>query len=455
MTQTVLKNKSFDEVEEAGVKLRVSLSVNSPRKTELFYDKNLSLARLLVTSVLHEYVKSGDSVLKPVKCLEAIGNIGAAGLLWKKFVDGIHVTVNATNTTSLEVIRQNANDNGITVDKITNKDPCALMYNEDFNFVYLDCHTSASHYFDAVFRNLPRDGIVAITTKDDPSLQTLNPDGALRNYHGLIGRTSYINELGVRLVIAAMARSASKYRKGIEVLLCGFFKNTFLIIVKAIKGSQHADSSLRKICRLAHCSMCEERAFYPPTNDFGDPKTLLSCDCSTKHNSNLAVVLGPVWTSEIFKVPLLKIMIKNETFRSQKAVIDFLLTLLEESMSIEASTSKPVEEKSNLEDKFSKTSDEPPTKIKKVKSASDNGVLCGENGPLIRSEDEIEDNVTPPFYYNIIRLSVHSSLNLKNMKKIVLALRNAGYKASRTHFCKESVRTNANKEQITQVIENC
>ncbi|XP_039287886.1 TRMT1-like protein [Nilaparvata lugens] len=201
--------------------------------------------------------------------LEAIGSIGAASLIWKKYVAGIHVTVNATNTTSLEVINQNAIKNDIVLDKITNEDPCALIYNEDFNFVYLDCHTSASHYFDAVFKNVPRDGIVAITTKDDPSLQTLNPDGALRNYHGLIGRTSYINELGVRLVIAAITRSASKYRKGIEVQLCGFFKNTFLIIVKAIKGAQNADNSLRKICKLAHCNMCEERAFYPSTSEFG------------------------------------------------------------------------------------------------------------------------------------------------------------------------------------------
>lgn len=85
------------------------------------------------------------------------------------------------------------------------------MYALHFFIVYLfsrhiDCHTEASHYFDPVFKNLPRNGVLVVTTKDDSSLYGQNPETALRNYGGVITKTSYAKELAVRLVIAAMVR---------------------------------------------------------------------------------------------------------------------------------------------------------------------------------------------------------------------------------------------------------
>jgi len=71
---------------------------------------------------------------------------------------------------------------------------------------YLDCHTSASHFFDAAFRSIVRGGILAITTKDDCALYGRNPDVALRNYGGRIGKTMYSKELALRLIIAGMVR---------------------------------------------------------------------------------------------------------------------------------------------------------------------------------------------------------------------------------------------------------
>jgi tRNA G26 N,N-dimethylase Trm1 len=69
----------------------------------------------------------------------------------------------------------------------------------------LDCHVNAAHYLDSAFRNLPKGGILAITTTDDAALHA-NPDTALKNYGGFIARTFYSKELAGRLLLAAMAR---------------------------------------------------------------------------------------------------------------------------------------------------------------------------------------------------------------------------------------------------------
>jgi tRNA G26 N,N-dimethylase Trm1 len=59
---------------------------------------------------------------------------------------------------------------------------------------------------DSAFRNLPKNGILAITTTDDAALHAITPEIALRNYEGFVVRTFYSKELAVRLFLAAVAR---------------------------------------------------------------------------------------------------------------------------------------------------------------------------------------------------------------------------------------------------------
>lgn len=62
--------------------------------------------------------------------------------------------------------------------------------------------------------------------------------------------------------------------------------------------------------------------------------------------------------------------------------------------------------------------------------------------------------VTPPFYYNLPRHSPKGP-HLLPIDKVIQALNKAGYKASRTHFDREAVRTNADAVQLMNVIQNC
>lgn len=71
---------------------------------------------------------------------------------------------------------------------------------------YIECTTEGSTYFDSVFRNLPRNGIFAITSWDDPAMFARPPEPALRNYSGHITRTFYASELAIRLILSEMAR---------------------------------------------------------------------------------------------------------------------------------------------------------------------------------------------------------------------------------------------------------
>jgi tRNA G26 N,N-dimethylase Trm1 len=61
-------------------------------------------------------------------------------------------------------------------------------------------------------------------------------------------------------------RAAARYNKGLVVLCSVAFKSSFTVLVTVKRGSAHANKSIQNIRKLIHCSMCEDRAFYPDTN---------------------------------------------------------------------------------------------------------------------------------------------------------------------------------------------
>jgi len=57
----------------------------------------------------------------------------------------------------------------------------------------------------------------------------------------------------------------------------------------------------------------------------------------------------------------------------------------------------------------------------------------------------------PPFYFNLHRHSPKGP-KLLPIDTVIQCLRNAGYRASRTHFDREAVRTNANLSNLVTVL---
>lgn len=171
------------------------------------------------------------------------------------------------------------------------------------HFRFLNCKTSASHYMDSVFSKASNNTVLAITTSEDPSLYWQSANLALRNYGGVIVRTSYFRELGIRLVIAELVRAAARYGKGLRVLCCASFKaqQSFTIIVRVEKAPKAAVECLSAIKRLLHCRVCEDRRFLP-NSEFAveTPASLLSCECSKNSLTRVVNELGPVWSGTIF-----------------------------------------------------------------------------------------------------------------------------------------------------------
>ncbi|KAL1132026.1 hypothetical protein AAG570_011636, partial [Ranatra chinensis] len=276
---------------------------------------------------------------------------------------------------------------------------------------FLDCNSDASSFLDAAFRNIARNSLLVLTTKDDPSLQASNPEVALRHYGGHIIRTCYSKELGIRLVLAAMARSAAKWNKAIIVVCCATFKSSFTIAVRVQKGPQHANSCLQNIRMLSHCLTCEERKFHPvdtgfPVGKVRNVTNILATECL--HGKHVVKHLGPLWAGDIFDADFIENTIKN-------SITDDLTT---------ESLLKSIFEEARCP---SKVAGESHGKRKKM------------------------DINTPPFYFNLHKHHPKVPYQ-KNINKVIEELKKLGYRASRTHFDRLAVRTDAPLEKLYEVM---
>ena len=87
-----------------------------------------------------------------------------------------------------------------------------------------------------------------------------------------------------------------------------------------------------------------------------------------------------------------------------------------------------------------------------VRSGNQLAVLTVKNAnnkPTVAVESDRQP--APPFYFNLHRHSPKGP-RLLPVDTVIQFLRNAGYRASRTHFDREAVRTNANLSNLITVL---
>lgn len=449
-----------EEIEEHGVKINIKGTIQAPKRNEVMFNSDMVVNRSLVLCALAVYSESGKCVNGKVRCVDALGATGVSGLAWARQLPKVSVIINDQLPAATQRIQENAATNDLHIE-ITTEDVSVLLHQRPFDFIFLDCYGSSVHYLDAAFRNVPKYGILAITSTDDAALYGKAADVTLRNYGGYVVKTSYAKELAARLVLASVVRAAAKCNKGVEVLCCVALKSFITVIVRVIRGPSTANKCVRKIRRIIHCCMCEDRAFYPQTvYPLELPYSLLSCDCRSKSAGKLAVELGPVWCDEIFDPSFCQAMLsKASSLQLPHKVTSLLTTIVSEARCKDHPDSEGGigGDKENtltegLEDSLAGVEDEEEEE-EGLHGHSCHSVEDETDGetPTKRLKTEHLVLRSPAFYFNLHRHSPKGH-DLGKINKVVDFLRNAKHKASRTHFDPEAIRTSCTLAEFTNLL---
>lgn len=71
---------------------------------------------------------------------------------------------------------------------------------------HLDPFGSSVNFLDAAFSNLPKDGILSVTSTDVSAFLGKCPQVTMRHYNGHVIKCEYQPELACRLILASLAR---------------------------------------------------------------------------------------------------------------------------------------------------------------------------------------------------------------------------------------------------------
>lgn len=235
-----------------------------------------------------------------------------------------------------------------------------------------------------------------------------NTDSSFSNYGGVCAKAEYSHEVALRLVLNSLAQAAARYGRTITPLIS-------LSIDFYVRLFVRVDSKPVEVKRLASqtgivyiCNFCETPVTQPfgkvlekpsKNGDFsntvyrsaGGPKASADCEeCGSPQH-----VAGPMWLGPI----------QDPTFVSRVL------------KSIEA-------DKAHY------------------------GTYPRMNGMLTMAHDELPD----PFYFTSNKIHGFAHTSAGPTKQVVSALLNAGYKVSRSHAAPGSVKTDAPRAFVCDIV---
>ncbi|MDG5777830.1 tRNA (guanine(26)-N(2))-dimethyltransferase [Haloarculaceae archaeon H-GB2-1] len=176
----------------------------------------------------------------------------------------------AANDCDGEVVHRNAN---------------ALMHDRRFDVVDVDPFGTPIPFADATFANT--DGLACITATDTAPLCGAHFNSGVRSYSAVPRNTEYHAEMGVRILLSALVRTAARYDVAARPVLTHATKHYARTYLDLESGAQAADAAIDELGYIHHCQQC----LWRETNDGLIADAPEACPNCGEHLQTA----GPVW----------------------------------------------------------------------------------------------------------------------------------------------------------------
>ncbi|MGC9150072.1 MAG: tRNA (guanine(10)-N(2))-dimethyltransferase [Candidatus Micrarchaeia archaeon] len=277
---------------------------------EVFYNPEMKLCRDISTLLLKALNKNYSSVL------DLTSATGIRGIRYMKEVGiekGVFVDINKKACT---LTKQNLRINKLN-GKVINLPIHELKLKEKFDVIDLDPFGTPVPYLDYIFQFAKDKSIIFVTATDTAVLFGAQQKACLKNYGSYTLHNEFQNEVGTRILIYRIVRSASESNFGIRVIFALAKRHYVRIMLELKKGAEEAYLTNKKIGYISYCYKCLERSF----SKFGKEY------CSKKHKLENA---GPLWLGNLFDKKVIKKAIAFAKKEENKEAEKILETAYEE-----------------------------------------------------------------------------------------------------------------------------
>jgi tRNA (guanine26-N2/guanine27-N2)-dimethyltransferase len=221
------------------------------------------------------------------------------------------VTANDIQPSAIKLVKRNARLNKVKVRTSvseTNQFLAGRKY-EKFDCIDIDPFGSPANFLNSAMLAIhPKDSMLCVTATDIGVLCGGYPKAAFRKYFITTGMTSFMHELGVRNLIAAVFKEAAKYSYSIRPKLAYAGDHYYRAFLEIVSGRKTTNRQINGLGYLSYCPACERRVV---TGVLETP--VAKCECGHK-----TLVLGPTWIERLGDSEFLE-KVRGSSFASRYA----------------------------------------------------------------------------------------------------------------------------------------
>jgi len=238
-------------VREGGVEIEVPEQEEAGVGDEVFYNPVQELNRDVTVAVLRAYA---DREPRAETYLDATAASGIRGV--RAAAEGWRVTCCDTDPDAVSLCEANLARNGLE-GRVLGRDANAVLHEEHFDVVDVDPFGTPIPFADAAFQGARN--LLCVTATDTAPLCGAHFESGVRRYSAVPRNTEYHAEMGVRVLLSALVRTAARYDVAATPLATHATKHYVRAYLELDRGATEANAAIDRLGHVYHCEHCLRR----------------------------------------------------------------------------------------------------------------------------------------------------------------------------------------------------
>ncbi|WP_336001002.1 tRNA (guanine(26)-N(2))-dimethyltransferase [Halorientalis halophila] len=267
-------------VEEGDVEVEVPGEATDGKDGEVFYNPDMELNRDLTVATLRTYRDRADG--DPMTYLDATAASGIRGV--RAAADGWTATTCDVDPDAVALAAANFERNGLDGEAV-HEDANVCMHQRGFDVVDVDPFGTPVPFADAAVRSAR--GLCCVTATDTAPLCGAHFESGVRKYDAVPRNTEYHAEMGLRVLLSALVRTAGKFDVAARPVFSHVSDHYARTYLQVEQGARAANALLEDLGFVDHCQHCLYRE--SQRGRIADPRD----ECP--HCGHHLQTAGPIW----------------------------------------------------------------------------------------------------------------------------------------------------------------
>ena len=204
---------------------------------EVFYNPVQVFNRDLSVLIVSVFGRSANNK-EQLNVLEGLAASGLRSIRYAKELRfGVYkIFANDIESVAVERIRRNMEHNEERNIEVINSDVINHMHCEKnkYSVIDLDPYGSCSPFLDAAVSSVKPNGLLCVTSTDGGVLCGNQPDLSYIRYGAFSVKKNFSHEMGLRVMLHAVASAAARHKRGIKVLAAFSIDFYFRVFVQVV-----------------------------------------------------------------------------------------------------------------------------------------------------------------------------------------------------------------------------